>query len=200
MEKAKLMQLEIEKKRRLPRNIKKEIRKRIFQDLVVAAIIMAYFCIVNFLYYNFEGDKFEEYLKYFALSISVATVISIEVAYRKESVNLLVIGIELLLCGILSLYIPYIFLHTTSAFRISIMLLPAFLIIYYGIKSVVIYKKRQFDYRNNLSDVREILVDEKKSYLEEESGKTYRDKVNREKVLRQKILEEQAEKRKGKTM
>ena len=40
MEKAKLMQMEIEEKRKLPFSVKENIKNRIFQDLVVAAIIM----------------------------------------------------------------------------------------------------------------------------------------------------------------
>ena len=126
MEKAKLMQLEIEEKRKLPISIKNVISTKIFQDLVVATIIMAYFCTVNFIFYKFESTKFEELLKYFALLIIIGTVISFEISYRKKSINILVIGIELLICGIFSLYIPYLFLHTNSAIRISAMILPSF--------------------------------------------------------------------------
>ena len=44
-------------------------------------------------------------------------------SYRKNSIKLLIIGLELLASAILSLYIPYIFLHSTSALRISIMII-----------------------------------------------------------------------------
>ena len=95
MEKAKLMQLEIEEKRKLPISIKNVISTKIFQDLVVATIIMAYFCTVNFIFYKFESTKFEELLKYFALLIIIGTVISFEISYRKKSINILVIGIAI---------------------------------------------------------------------------------------------------------
>lgn len=193
---AKLMQLEIEEKRKLPKNLKDKISKKIFQDLVVAVIIMAYFCIINITYYKLESYKFEEYLKYFALGIILFTVISFEIAYRKNSINIGIIGIELLACGILTLYIPYIFLHTTSALRVSIMILPAFLVVYYGIKSIIIFKQNQFQYRSNLSDVKEIVKEtEKSSYLDEESTKTYRAKIKEEENIRRKLLSEQKERR-----
>ena len=196
MEKAKLMQLEIEEKRKLPKNLKDKISTKIFQDLVVAVIIMAYFCIINITYYKLESYKFEEYLKYFALGIILFTVISFEIAYRKNSINIGIIGIELLACGILTLYIPYIFLHTTSALRVSIMILPAFLVVYYGIKSIIIFKQNQFQYRSNLSDVKEIVKEtEKSSYLDEESTKTYRAKIKEEENIRRKLLSEQKERR-----
>lgn len=192
MEKAKLMQLEIEEKRKLPKKIKDSISTNIFQDLLVAIIIMLYFCAVNFSYYKFENKIFEDIMKYFALGIVLFTVIIFEFSYRKNSMQLLIIGLELFSCAILSLYIPYIFLHTTSAIRISIMILPAFLIIYYAIKSFIIFKRRQFEYRNNLSDIKEIVKDtEKLSYIEEESTKSYREKVEQENLFRQKVRKEQ---------
>ena len=194
---SKLMQLEIEEKRKLPKNLKDKISTKIFQDLIVAVIIMAYFCTVNITYYKLENYKFEEYMKYFALAIILFTVISFEIAYRKNSINIGIIGIELLSCGILTLYIPYIFLHTTSALRVSIMILPVFLVVYYGIKSIIIFKQNQFKYRNNLSDVKEIVKDTKKSrYLDEESTKTYRAKIKEEENIRKKLLSEQKQRRK----
>lgn len=192
MEKAKLMQLEIEEKRKLPKKIKDSISTDIFQDLIVAIIIMAYFCIINFSYYNVESHIFEENMKYFALAIIILTVIAFEISYRKNSIKLLIIGLELFACAILSLYIPYIFLHSTSAFRISIMILPAFLIIYYAIKSFVIFKSKQFQYRNNLSDIKEIVKDtEKMNYIEEESTKSYRQKVKQEQNFKEEVRREE---------
>ena len=88
---AKLMQLEIEEKRKLPKNLKDKISTKIFQDLVVAVIIMAYFCIINITYYKLESYKFEEYLKYFGLGIIIITVISFEIAYRKNSIKNVII-------------------------------------------------------------------------------------------------------------
>lgn len=95
LEKAKLMQLEIEEKRKLPKKIKDNISTNIFQDLLVAIIIMLYFCAVNFSYYKFESNVFEEIMKYFALGIVILTVIIFELSYRKNSIKLLIIGLEL---------------------------------------------------------------------------------------------------------
>ena len=195
MEKAKLMQLEIEEKRKLPANIKNIISTKIFQDLIVATIIMAYFCAVNFIFYKYSSNKFEEILKYFALIIIIGTVISFEISYRKNSIGLLVIGIELLICGIFSLYIPYLFIYTNSAIRVSAMILPSFLIVYYSIKSFIIFKVKQIEYRNSLSDVKDIISEKKDSYLDEKSGKTFKTKLKREKILRQKIMQEQKQKK-----
>ena len=192
MEKAKLMQLEIEEKRKLPQEVKENIKTNIFHSFIAAVIILAYLAAINVLYYSFEQAIFEHYMKYFALGIIVVTVIDIEIAYRKDSKKLWLIGLELLACGILSLYIPYIYLHTTIYLRNCVMLLPAALIIYYLFKSVVIFKQNQFKHRNNLSDVKELLSnDERKSYLEEASTKTYKAKMQEEEELRKAIIKRQ---------
>ena len=198
MEKAKLMQLEIEKKRKLPKEVKNNINTIIFQNLLAATIIMAYFCLINVTYYNFENNIFEEYMKYFALGIILITVIDIEIAYRKNSIKLWIIGGEFLISGIVSLYIPYIYLHTNNIIRIIIMILPAILVVYYFLKSYIIYRQKRFHYQNNLSDVKEILkYDENKSYLEEESTKLYKVKTEEEETIKKVILKEQAIRRKN---
>ena len=123
------------------------------------------------------------------------------IGYRKNSMKFAVIGIELLACGILSLYIPYIFLHTTKMLRLSIMILPIPILGYYMIKSLVIFKKDQFHYQNNLSDIKELVKDtEKKSYLEEDSSKTFRAKMQEEEEIRKVIISEQKLRRKKKQM
>ena len=198
MEKAKLMQLEIEKKRKLPKEVKNNINTIIFQNLLAATIIMAYFCLINVTYYNFENNIFEEYMKYFALGIILITVIDIEIAYRKNSIKLWIIGGEFLISGIVSLYIPYIYLHTNNIIRIIIMILPAILVVYYFLKSYIIYRQKRFHYQNNLSDVKEIMkYDENKSYLEEESTKLYKVKTEEEETIKKVILKEQAISRKN---
>lgn len=192
MEKAKLMQLEIEEKRKLPQEVKENIKTNIFHSLIAAVIILAYLAAINVLYYSFEQDVFEYYMKYFALGIIIVTVIDIELAYRKDSKKLWLIGVELLACGILSLYIPYIYLHTTAYLRNCVMILPAGLLIYYAFKSMVIFKQNQFKHRNNLSDVKELLNDdERKSYLDEKSTKTYKAKMEEEEEIRKVIIKRQ---------
>ena len=69
------------------------------------------------------------------------------------------------------------------------------------IKSLVIFKKDQFHYQNNLSDVKELVKDtEKKSYLEEESSKSYRAKMQEEEEIRKVIISEQKLRRQKKQL
>lgn len=195
------MLLEIEKKRKLPKHVKETISTDIFQNLVAAIIIIAYLAVINIIYYTFQTQVFEENMKYLALGLILITVITFEISYRKNSLKFCFIGIELLACGVLSLYIPYIYLHTTQTLRNSIMILPVVLLVYYGIKSFLIFKQKQFQYQNNLSDVKELVKEtEKSSYLEEESYKSYRNKTQEEEKIRQELAKEQKIRRRKKEL
>ena len=79
------------------------------------------------------------------------------------------------------------------------MILPIAIVIYYGIKSFIIFKENQLQYRNNLSDVKEIVKDtEKRSYIDEESSKTYRAKAKEEEEIKKVIISEQKIRRSNK--
>ena len=195
MDKAELMQKEIEDKRKLPEEIKKEIAKSIFHNLLIATIIIIYLCTINVLFYKLENSVFEHYMKFIALGIICVTVIIFEIAYRRKSKRTAIIGTELLLCSIISLYIPYIYLFTKVNLKLLTTILPLSISGYYIVKAILIYGSRKIEYENNLSDVKEILKDtERKSYLEEESTKSYREYKIQEEKNKKELLEKECRK------
>lgn len=190
MDKAELMQKEIENKRKLPEEIKKDIKKKILHNLILALIIILYLDAVNILFNKLENNMFEKIMKFVALGIDIITVILFEIAYRRKSKRIFIVGIELLICSIFSLYVPYIYLFTNLKNVITICL--EIIIVYYIIKAFIIFKGRQFEYQNNLSDVKEILKDsEKESYLEEESTKTFKEIQKHKIEQNEELLKEQ---------
>ena len=81
------------------------------------------------------------------------------------------------------------------------MILPIPIVIYYALKSFVIFKGDQIHYQSNLSDVKELVKDtEKRSYLEEDSTKSYRAKMKEEEEIRKVIISEQKLRRQKKQM
>ena len=138
-------------------------------------------------------EKFENFLKYIALIMIAITIVTFEIAYRKQSKKFMSFGIEFLCSGIISLYVPFIFLHTTVILRFIVMVIPAFLVVYYIIKSFFIFKRREIIYQSeNISDVKEILkYEEEKSYLDEKGSKKYKEKKEEENKIKKVIMEEQ---------
>lgn len=185
--------IEIERRKKLPRAIKKSIHNVIFQNLVAAVIIACYFLVMNISFFVMTPEKFENFLKYIALIMIAITIVTFEIAYRKQSKKFMSFGIEFLCSGIISLYVPFIFLHTTVILRFIVMVIPAFLVVYYIIKSFFIFKRREIIYQSeNISDVKEILkYEEEKSYLDEKGSKKYKEKKEEENKIKKVIMEEQ---------
>ncbi len=185
--------IEIERRKKLPRAIKKSIHNVIFQNLIAALIITCYFLVMNVSFFVMSPEKFENFLKYIALIMIAITIVTFEIAYRKQSKKFMSFGIEFLCSGIISLYVPFIFLHTTVVLRFAVMAIPAFLVVYYLIKSLFIFKRREIIYQSeNISDVKEILkYEEDKSYIDEKGSKKYKEKKEEESKIKKVIMEEQ---------
>ena len=134
-------------------------------------------------------------MKFFALATITITVIVFEIAYRRQSKRTCIIGIELFLCSIISLYIPYIYIFSDLNLKTIYTVFPLSIAMYYIIKAIIIYKTRKIIHENNLSDVKEILKDtERKGYLEEESKKSYREYKIQEEKNNQELLEKERKK------
>jgi amino acid transporter len=178
--KLELAEKEIEEKRKLPFDLKNEIFKSIFHNLLIAIIIMVFLCVVNVIFRFLDEVSFEIAMKYLALFIIIITVIVIEVAYRRQSKRTALIGIELLLISVFSLYVPYFYLMASPFFMKLSIVVPGLIAFYYVIKALLIFKSGEIKYHDDLSDVKEILKEEKKSYIdefeEEEEKKTKKSK------------------------
>ena len=193
MENSELIE-EIENRRKLPTEVKEKINTKIFKNLIAAVIVMAYLLLISATYY--KSNNFEELVKYYSCGISILSVVFFEIAYSKKNIFYCLIGIELLSCGILSIYIPYIYLHTNTKFRAFVIILPAVLVVYYFIKAIIIFKKEQIEYEDSLSDIKDILKNDKKSYLDEDSVKSYKNKLKEEEKCKKAIEKEQEIRRK----
>ncbi len=184
------MAQEIEEKRKLPQEIKEGIDKTFFYNNIMAIVIMLYFVVINISYKLFNDLAFERIMKYLEIIMIIGTIIVFELSYRKDNMKIALIGIEVLICSLLSVYIPYIYLYTNPIYRNMMIIIPIFFAIYYIGKTIVAYILREYKHRSNLSDVKEIIsYEENKSYLEEESTKTL--KEEREKKKQEKYFQNQ---------
>ena len=192
-ERLNYLENEIERRKRLPVTVKKNIGNIVFQNLITAAILTGYFCVIDFMFFKMNQEQFESFLKYFSLIMIAVTIATFEIAYRNDSKKFLSFGVEFLISSILSLYIPFIYYHTDVRTRFIVMIIPAILVVYYLIKSLWIITRKKFRYQStNISDVREMMhYSERKGYLDEESTKSYGAKRAEESKIRRAISEEQ---------
>lgn len=167
-----LMEKELENKRKLTKEVKENMNKMIFINLNIAILFMLIMIGINIAYLNVSSEKFILFIKLFSILSVFSSVLTFEIAYRKESVSKMFYGIELLVLSIIIMYIPYVYLHMPQMVKQILMLAPLYFSIYYVAKSIFINRKVTREYINNLSDVKEIVKDEENdSYLDEESTK-----------------------------
>ena len=171
MEKEKLMEKEIEEKRKITDEVKKKIDSEVFYNFLLAVVIMIYMFFINFGFLNLKIEAFKIYIKILTLILASLTIFFFEFSYRKDNLKYTLTGIELLVCATIVVYIPYIYMRTNKVIKQLVMLVPLYYGVYYSIKNYIIYKREVFKYQNNLSDVKEIVKNEEESYLEEDSKK-----------------------------
>lgn len=204
MEKEKLMEKEIEEKRKITEDVKKKIDNELFYNYMMAIFVMIYMFFINFGFSNLSEDVFKNYIKVLVILLISLTIVFFEMSYRKDNLKYSLTGIELLTCSIIVLYIPYIYYRANVLIRGIIMLDSIFYGVYYSIKNYIIFKKEVFTYQNNLSDVKEIVKNDDESYLEEESKKILKEikqldekRKQEEKLIKEKKKEQNKAKNKS---
>lgn len=160
MEKTTKMVEELTKKRKMTKEVKDKLHKRIFQNCLLAIAIMLCFGAINLVYIYTSQEVWNIVQKVSPMIFICLTVGIFELAYRKDSGKMAIVGMEWLIFSVIILYIPKIYGNLDKAFCIELSFAPIFCGIYYVAKSILLYLKTQKEYQNNLSDVKEIVKDE----------------------------------------
>lgn len=177
-EKAKLMEKELTEKRKLTSDVKDNISLKVFVNLVLAIAVMGVFFILNCLFVFKSTTIFKIACKTVSIISVVIAIVLFEVSFRKKKYGFMANGIELLVSGILIMFMPYLYYVIAVKYVRALIVVPTFLSIYYVIKSIIAYRIMVKKHHDSLSDVKEILETDTKSYLDEESTKTIKAKRN----------------------
>lgn len=195
------IQKEISTKIKLPKEEKQKIYIKIFVNLLIALSVLIYFIFLNLGYMRLEKEVFENDLKVFAVILICSTIYFIEKAYKTDRGTYLSYAIELFVLSIITLYMPYVYYYQNTLAQLIFTTSAVYIFIYYAIKSIVIYVINKNRYIKGESDVKDIIKDEKVSYLDEESSKKFENANLNEDYNRQKEIEkEYKEKQRIKTI
>ena len=83
-ENLKRLEKEIVNKKKLPPEEENKINKKIFENMIIADILMAFFYLISLGSLNIETPIFITDLKVFSIGLIVLTVIIFEISYKKE--------------------------------------------------------------------------------------------------------------------
>jgi len=158
---------EIAKKVKLPKKFKEILYTKLAIEFGSAILVFAYFIFLNLGYMYLTSNIFEMSLKIFSGILVIGSIITFEFAYRKDTTSIAIRGIEVLTLGILTLFLPYIYLHRGLIFKFVYSLSSLYIAVYYFIKSLIICKIDITNYTSGLSDVKDIILEEEIDYLNE---------------------------------
>lgn len=134
--------------------------KKIFKSLLRAIGIMCYFMVLNFAYTRMNLDRLVEDIKVFAGTFLVLGILALEKAYQKDSGEVAVTGMELLVLSIHSLSILHVITMFQYNFQYYLLTSSYVIAIYYVMKAIVFYTKERREYLKGLSDIAEIVKEE----------------------------------------
>lgn len=168
----------IDEKRKLPEDLIGKLDNYTFINLMISIALMIYMLAINVLYLNEPIQIFSTSIKIFAMLLIIIDVAIFEIGYRKDNIQIWIHGFELLICSILVLSLQYVYLYAHNILKNIFMLLPIFYSIYYVAKIIVEHIIETKKYRNNLSDVKELVKDEEEGYLDDISNSNLIEEVN----------------------
>ncbi len=166
----------IKNRKKLPKEIKDKITNSIFCNIIIFIIMMFFTLIITIIFNKYSLSDFNNAMKIIQIVVCLITILIFEYAYRKESLGKALYGIEFLIYSIAVLYVPYMFNLNNADFLEN---LTCLFFVYYIIKSIFTFAYyRHKHLKENISDVKEIVKEEKKGYLDEKSKKTLKEKKN----------------------
>lgn len=143
------------KKKDIPKQDKKTIRKPVIQNVLVAIIIIIYFAFLVLGFYRIDNVAYQTDLKVFAICILLFAIILLEKAYKEDSGKIAIFGIETIFVAVITLALIYVNLMLSSNYINIVLIITGVIAIYYIIKSVVIYIKGRNKYFVN--DMKEMI-------------------------------------------
>jgi hypothetical protein len=144
-------------KKHLPKSEENKINKKVFENMLIAIVLMAFLYCVSLGSLNIETQVFTTDLKVFSIGLIIFTIILFEISFKKENGNLAIHGIECLVVSIFMLFTNYIYTMYIKDFYLYVSIFAYLFAIYMSVKSIVIYKKMKKQYIASLSDIDEII-------------------------------------------
>lgn len=150
------LEKEIEEKKKLPKEKIIEINTKIFQNIMLAITIMLFLLFINLGYRNIGKEAYITDLKVFSISLIIITIILFEKAYKKDSGQWAIHGIEVFVLSVLTLSFPFIVSTLPEQFMLIVGCISFLFGIYYVGKSIIINIKEKRSYFKNNSDIKQI--------------------------------------------
>lgn len=134
--------------------------KKIGKNLSRALCIIIYFIILFFAYTRMNLDRLAQDIQVFSGAFLILGILALEKAYKKDSGEVAITGIELLALSIYSLSIMHMITLLKYDFKSYMLISSGIVVIYYVLKVIIIYTKDKKEYLKGLSDISKIVKED----------------------------------------
>ena len=134
--------------------------KKIGKNLSRALCIIIYFIILFFAYTRMNLDRLAQDIQVFSGAFLILGILALEKAYKKDSGEEAITGIELLALSIYSLSIMHMITLLKYDFKSYMLISSGIVVIYYVLKVIIIYTKDKKEYLKGLSDISKIVKED----------------------------------------
>lgn len=153
---------QIKEQEKLSKEKISKVYKNIFENICYSIIILLYFILIICGYNLINQKTFVILLKAISMVLISATIIVFEIAYKKDSGKLTVIGIELLILSICTLFSIRAYIIYNIKFESLLVSFALLFAIYYVGKSIKEYIKEKKKVKKEVSDINNIEQEEKR--------------------------------------
>ena len=130
---------------------------KVYINIILAVAVVIYFALINFVFYRTVEENLILGLKMVSGLILMLGIFFLEVAYNKDSGRIAIYAIELLVLSIFTLSIQHIVEINKFDFSTYILIAAGVFVVYYILKSIIVFTKERKEYLDSLSDIREIV-------------------------------------------
>lgn len=138
-------------------NNNKIILRKIFKNLIILVLIIFYFNLINITYITTNENLITLITSISSIVLLFLSILLFEVAYHKDNGKLAINGIEILVIAFHTLTIWYVISRSNLSFQSYILFSTYAVLIYYILKSIIVYTEGKREYLKSLSDIHEIV-------------------------------------------
>lgn len=166
MKKKQLEILEkINEDRKLSKEIKEKITKKVLKNFIFATIILLFFIILKVIAIYTEKQIAIVIYKILSAVLLTITLVLFEVAYKKDNDSIAITSIEMFFLSVITLLTPYILINKENTYASYF---GVFFAVYYAIKNFIIYQNEKNKYLKEINDITQIVKKESKDELAQE--------------------------------
>lgn len=147
----------VKQKQIIPADIKKQMNDKVFKNIILAILIMIYLLFINMGFINIAQDVLVTDLKVFSITLAVLAIVLFERAYKKDSGELAINGIEVLVLAIATLISIGVLTTATAKFQLVIAAVSFLYGAYYTGKAIFEYVREKKKYLKQTSDIKDII-------------------------------------------